>query len=346
MTRFKGTPLFGQDSSPSHTSNVLSLIATAIFWLIFTICSIVIKPQPAKPKYKEVQIVLSPKVEEKKEQPKPAPAAAAPAPAKAPEPVPTKAPNPAPTPAKESPKPKKQAPAAKPAPAPAKAPAPAPAPEPVLYDDPMEAFAKQTAPKKKQEFDWSQFDNEPAAETTSTTTTKNTPKPVESSFSGSAGSVAETSANTRQTSESKSSSKNSEISSSTSSSLGKIANTVYKGKAVEGVESEIQMNTASSNGKVVIQMIDGTSRALIDPKSPVINLSPEASKTIDGSRKVSIEFVVNEQGHVAYSDIEITPASLLTEIVISEIKSQISQWRFESATYSSIAKFEYNIVKK
>ena len=56
--RFKKIPLFGQDSSPQHTSNILALTGTLAFWLIFFIFMIVIKPKPQKPKFKEIQIVL------------------------------------------------------------------------------------------------------------------------------------------------------------------------------------------------------------------------------------------------------------------------------------------------
>ncbi len=56
--RFKKIPLFGKDSSPQHTSNILALTGTLAFWLIFFIFMIVIKPKPQKPKFKEIQIVL------------------------------------------------------------------------------------------------------------------------------------------------------------------------------------------------------------------------------------------------------------------------------------------------
>ena len=58
--KFKKIPLFGQDSSPQHTSNILALIGTLTFWLFFLICMIFIKQKPQKPKFKEIQIVLSP----------------------------------------------------------------------------------------------------------------------------------------------------------------------------------------------------------------------------------------------------------------------------------------------
>ena len=56
--KFKKIPLFGQDSSPQHTSNILALIGTLTFWLFFLICMIFIKQKPQKPKFKEIQIVL------------------------------------------------------------------------------------------------------------------------------------------------------------------------------------------------------------------------------------------------------------------------------------------------
>ena len=58
MIEYKGTPLFGEGSSISHTSEFFAIAGTVLFWLLFLIFAIVIKPHPKK-KYKEVQIVLS-----------------------------------------------------------------------------------------------------------------------------------------------------------------------------------------------------------------------------------------------------------------------------------------------
>ena len=79
MIEYKGTPLFGEGSSVSHTSEFFAIAGTVLFWLIFMIFSFVIKPQPKKPEYKEVQIVLSstPVVEKTSEAPAPAEAASA-----------------------------------------------------------------------------------------------------------------------------------------------------------------------------------------------------------------------------------------------------------------------------
>ncbi len=367
MTQFKKIPLFGKDSEPSHTSSVMSIILTAIFWLCFLIVSFIIKPLNQKPKYKEVQIVLSPSPTARKAPEPPAPAAPAPAPSQA-----SEAPSAAPTAPAATPQPPKQTapvtPAAKPAaktepkktaakPAQKKPAAttessaaktkPAQVSEPVYALDPMEAFAQQTSKKKSQEFDWSQFDDDTTEETVQSSPV--TPaKPAESSFSGSAGSAASTTANQRQTSTSKeTSSKSSSVSSETKNSLGKIASTMFDGTQTAGIQAQSNVkSTVSGTGKVVMEMTDGTQRTLLEPASPIINLSEEAAKTIDSSRKVTIEFVVNENGHVPYGDIEIIPAALLSEIAKREIKDQVSTWRFEAASFTSIAEFEYNIVKR
>ena len=53
-----------------------------------------------------------------------------------------------------------------------------------------------------------------------------------------------------------------------------------------------------------------------------------------------------ESGNVPQNEIQITPASILTEIVKSEIIEQISRWRFEAADYVAFAEFDYKIVKQ
>ena len=187
MINYKGTPLLGEDSNPQHTSEFFAIAGTVLFWLLFTIFSFVIKPQPEKPKYKEVQIVLSstPVVQKTEEAPAPAEAASASAassetvveqvvetpavevpaveaPAPKVEPAPGKETPPAPKPVEkivETPKPKAQPkPEPKketPKPQTQKTETPAPAKkaepvEPITYAvDPMEAFAAQTKNLKK-----------------------------------------------------------------------------------------------------------------------------------------------------------------------------------------------------
>ena len=176
MINYRGRPLFGEDSSPHNTSEFMALGGTLLFCILFLLSMIFVKPFPQKPKYKEVQIVLSSTPIVKETEANPAPAAAAPASAPAPvaEPAPVvekaalkteqktaveqkvvEAPKPKaqPKPAepkkvepkktetvqKTQPKPKAETPKTAPAPAPKPAPTPAPAPAPV-QEEPVQLY--------------------------------------------------------------------------------------------------------------------------------------------------------------------------------------------------------------
>lgn len=371
ITDFKGTPLFGQDSIPQNTSNFLAIAGTILFWLILLIVLLFAKPIEKKPKYKEVQIVLSSTPTVKKEE-SPAPAEAASSAASKTditqsEPVEVPAPV-QPTPAVEKAQPvtekksMEKAPAHKPV---EKKPEPKPVQkteakpavtkttpavtEPVeeYAVDPMEAFAQQTQKKTKKEFDWSMFDDEAAEEVSSSSEPVKKIQNNEPLFSGSAAAAAESSSQTVTSSSSTSKSVNNTASSSTSSALANIANSSFSGKAANGVESETNVKSAvSGNGKVMLEMSNGSSRALLDPAKPVVNLSEAAASTIDGSRTVKIRFRVVEAGNVPRGEIRITPESVLTDLVRNEIFDQLSRWRFEPADYSAFAEFDYKIVKR
>ena len=370
MINYKGTPLFGEDSNPQHTSEFFAIAGTALFWLLFLIFSFVIKPQPKKPEYKEVQIVLSstPVVQKSEEAPAPAETASASTSASNSEPVVEQIVE---TPVVESPaveRPAVESPAQKTEPSPVreapktvekKTEIPKTQPkqttkttpvqksepiEPVLYQDPMEAFAAQTAKKPKQEFDWSQFDDDDDPAETSTASKTNTVQNNTPAFSGIAG-TSESVADQKQTSTtSNNNSKSQNASSSTSSALEGIRNT-FRGKAVNGVQSETSAKTKTSgSGKIEMEMSNGRARALINPERPVINLSPAAAATIDASITVTISFKVNDKGNV--SGVTISPASAFKEIVKQEITGQLLDWLFEPADYSATASFEYKIVKQ
>ncbi|MCR5061897.1 MAG: hypothetical protein K6A89_01295 [Treponema sp.] len=345
MINYRGTPLFGEDSSVSHTSEFFAIAGTIVFWLIFLIFSFVIKPQPKK-QYKEVQIVLSstPVVQKIEEAPAPAEAASASASAAStasPEPV-VETPvveTPAPQ-TKKAETPKTSTQSSKPAPQ-KKVSEPV---EQVLYQDPMEAFAQQTKQQSKKEFDWSQFDEDEAEEASIQNQVK-TVQNNEPAFSGSAGTAASTESAKITSSSSSSNSKSDTASSSTSNALQGIRNTTFKGNAVNGVQSETSAKTKESgSGKVEMEMSNGRSRALISPASPVINLSAPAAATIDASITVSISFKVNEKGNV--SGVTITPSSAFKDIVKQEITGQLLEWIFEPADYTATATFEYKIVKR
>ena len=380
MINYKGTPVLGEDSNPQHTSEFFAIAGTVLFWLIFTIFSFAIKPQPKKPEYKEVQIVLSstPVVQKTEEAPAPAEAAAASAassesvveqvvetpvvetPAPKVEPAPVKETPPAPKPVEkkvETPKPKAQ-----PKPEPKKeapktqtqktqTPAPAKKTEPVeqieYAVDPMEAFAQQTNKKPKKEVDWdAMFADDEPAETQAASQTK-TVTSKEPAFSGTAGTSSTTATEKVTSSTTSSTSKSQSASSSTSKSLEGIKNSSFKGNAANGVQSETSVKAAQSgSGKVVMEMSNGRSRALLDPAKPVINLSAQAAATIDSSITVTIKFRVVEAGNVPRAEITITPESTLHQLVRDEIRNQISTWRFEPDDLAATATFEYKIVKQ
>ena len=367
MINYKGKPILGEGSSVSNTSEFFAIAGTILFWLLFLIFSFAIKAKPKK-QYKEVQIVLSstPVVQKSEEAPAPAEAASASAssqavvetpvvetPAPAPKAEPVQKTVETPTPKKvETPKPKAQTqpkkepaktqpkPAAKPAPAPQKT-----VSEPIEYAiDPMEAFAAQTAKKPKQEFDWSQFDDDEPAETSTSTPVK-TVQNNAPAFSGSAGTAATADSSKVTSISSNTGSKSSSASTSTSNALAGIRNSTFKGNAANGVQSETSAKTKTSgSGKVEMEMSNGRSRALLRPASPVINLSAPAAATIDASITVSISFKVNEKGNV--SGVTISPSSAFKDIVKQEITGQLLDWLFEPDDYTATATFEYKIVKK
>lgn len=361
MIEYKGTPLFGEGSSVSHTSEFFAIAGTVLFWLLFLIFSFVIKPHPKK-KYKEVQIVLSstPVVQKIEEASAPSEAASASAASAQSEPAQTQpvVETPPATAVKESPKP-----------APKKVDTPkqtakktetpktqqnqntksspvqkSESVEQILYQDPMEAFENQTKQKRNKEVDWdAMFDDEP--ELISPTGSR---KKVneENSFSDKYAGIKATEDNEKLTSSSSTSgSKSDEVSSSTSNALEEIKNSTLKGNAANGIQSETTAKTkANGSGRVEMEMSNGRSRTLINPTSPVINLSALAASTIDASKTVSITFKVLTSGNV--TEIKISPESILTPIVRDEINAQISKWLFEADDYTATATFYYKIVKK
>ena len=396
--RFKKIPLFGQDSSPQHTSNILALTGTLAFWLIFFIFMIVIKPKPQKPKFKEIQIVLpqdfttqknTAKKEEKSENQK--------EPSKMQETqkneviekpvqneVPqietsqetetvTKAPetkNAVPnntepktvqkTQAESKPAEQKAPENTKPKTAPITESKPVQKTESVQNAEPVEyaksveeLMAEQMNSKKKtNDFNWDMFEddmNEDNQDNVYTQFQNNSVETQKSTFSGEAGVAAEQNVSSikSETVQKEKNASTQKTSSSTANALAKISNTSFKGKVENGIigQTEVQTET-NQDGHVKLKMSNGNTRALLEPTQPVINLSQNAASTIDGSRTVKIRFKVVESGNVPQNEIQITPASILTEIVKSEIIEQISKWRFEAADYIAFAEFDYKIVKQ
>ena len=263
----------------------------------------------------------------------------------APKPVEKKVETPKPK-VQPKPEPKKEAPKTQnqktPDPAPAKKVEPV---EPIEYAvDPMEAFAAQTRKQPKKDFDWSQFDDEPAE--TQTASQVKTVQTKEPAFSGTAGTAEPVADQKVSSTSSNSNSKSQSASTATSSALEGIKNSSFRGNAANGVQSETSVKAKESgSGRVMMEMSGGRTRALISPAKPVINLSAQAAATIDNSITVTIKFRVVEAGNVPRAEITITPESTLHQLVRDEIRNQISTWRFEPADYTATASFEYKIIK-
>ena len=396
--RFKKIPLFGQDSSPQHTSNILALIGTLTFWLFFLICMIFIKQKPQKPKFKEIQIVLSqdfttqkttPTKEDKSEnQKEPSKMQETQKTEEIVQPVQnevpqietsqvtetvTKAPetkNAVPnktepktvqkTQAESKPAEQKAPENTKPKTAPITESKPVQKTESVQNAEPVEyaksveeLMAEQMNSKKKtNDFNWDMFEddmNEDNQDNVYTQFQNNSVETQKSTFSGEAGVAAEQNVSSikSETVQKEKNASTQKTSNSTANALAKISNTSFKGKVENGIigQTEVQTET-NQDGHVKLKMSNGDTRALLEPTQPVINLSQNAASTIDGSRTVKIRFKVVESGNVPQNEIQITPASILTEIVKSEIIEQISRWRFEAANYIAFAEFDYKIVKQ
>ena len=396
--RFKKIPLFGQDSSPQHTSNILALIGTLTFWLFFLICMIFIKPKPQKPKFKEIQIVLSqdfttqkttPTKEDKSENQKESSkmqetqkteeivkpvqnevpqietSQVTETVTKAPEtknavPNKTEPKTVQKTQAESKPAEQKAPENTKPKTAPITESKPVQKTESVQNAEPVEyaksveeLMAEQMNSKKKtNDFNWDMFEddmNEDNQDNVYTQFQNNSVETQKSTFSGEAGVAAEQNVSSikSETVQKEKNASTQKTSSSTANALAKISNTSFKGKVENGIigQTEVQTET-NQDGHVKLKMSNGNTRALLEPTQPVINLSQNAASTIDGSRTVKIRFKVVESGNVPQNEIQITPASILTEIVKSEIIEQISRWRFEAANYIAFAEFDYKIVKQ
>ena len=210
-----------------------------------------------------------------------------------------------------------------------------------------ELMEEQMANKKtRQNVDWDAMFGDDSSSTEKTTISDSKKVTTSSSTAGSAANTA-SQENARQTSNSDSAKKNSATASqSTSSDLDKIAKA--ESKSGSGTKTDIAAKTSKDgSGKVMMEMADGSKRALMRPKEPAINLSEQAAQTFTLSKAtVKITFKVVQKGNVPRTEIKITPESILTESIRKEIIDQLSQWIFEEADFDGTATFEYTIEKR
>lgn len=208
-----------------------------------------------------------------------------------------------------------------------------------------ELMAEQFAQKKQSKtVDWdSMFADE---EQESSSASQNSVKTVQtaSSLEGTSGTGTTASSGAVSSSSGSSNSENQTASSSTLSALGTLKKTTFTGSAGISHTSQLNAQAVTGNGKSQLAMADGSVRTLIEPAQPVINISEENAALIDSSRNVTINFEITESGNV--QNVNIVPAAIIPLPVQNEIIAQIKHWRFEAASYTSSAKFQYSIIKK
>lgn len=349
MIEYKGTPLFGEGSSVSHTSEFFAIAGTVLFWLLFLIFSFVIKPQPKK-KYKEVQIVLSstPVVQKIEEASAPSEAASASAASAQSEPaqtqpvVETPAPAPKAEPVQktvETPKPKTQT-QPQPKPSPAAKPAPAPQQtmsEPIEYATDLSGGVDFNKIAKKTPLDNSIFDSMDSDDINfSDNDSSSRVVNGQSSMSGTGGTI---SANKNEglKSESLQGAKTEEARHGTE--ICKIRDT----KEIVNSESGLGENPKKSAGKDKNSVVwtDGTGARTY--YSLDTNLSDKAIKSMQVSKATpfTITFSVDADGNVMITTIEIKNEFILSDIIKKEMKEKIGSWKFGKGSGISKAQFDW-----
>lgn len=205
-----------------------------------------------------------------------------------------------------------------------------------------ELMAEMTAKKPSQQNDYTQDYESSEREFKPEVSKSSTP-----SSTGLSGSAA-SSSKSADTSAASSSAENSpdrsqSASSSTSQALAGIKDVVYFAKAGSTVgHTQITESSSSSSGELSMKMTDGSTRQLLNPKSPAIRISEENAKLIDTTRNVSIEFIVNPDGTVPYNSIEIVPAAALPSPIQQEIRNQLMNWLFSKGG-TNRAVFKYTL---
>lgn len=349
MIEYKGTPLFGEGSSVSHTSEFFAIAGTVLFWLLFLIFSFVIKPQPKK-KYKEVQIVLSstPVVQKAEEASVPSEAAGASAASAQSEPaqtqpvVETPAPAPKAEPVQktvETPNPKTQT---QPQPKPSSAAKPAPEPqqtmsEPIEYATDLSGGVDFNKIAKKTPVDNSIFDSMDSDDINfSDNDSSSRVVNGQSSMSGTGGTI---SANKNEglKSESQQGAKTEEARHGTE--ICKIRDT----KEIVNSESGLGENPKKSAGKDKNSVVwtDGTGARTY--YSLDTNLSDKAIKSMQVSKATpfTITFSVDADGNVMITTIEIKNEFILSDIIKKEMKEKIGSWKFGKGSGISKAQFDW-----
>ena len=369
-------PVFGKDSLPHASSRVISLGVTTLFWFIFIICAIYIGPKKNdNVKYEVVQLMLSPedhyvpnitqemidkvggKAESEADMEQNAPAQER-LPAVEQQ-VPVETPVSQPIQKQKNPAPVNTNNAQKSPASTAKQPVPVPESSTVSQtasttsaktydyansvDDMLKTQTANTKPKDYSNVDWdAMFGDSSNAQTSQSVAT--TKVQSQNSVSGAAATTSSPSNPTASSSSGTNSSgaTNNTASSSTLNSLSQMANSNAAAGSNSSNSSTANASSSSSQKTATggpFEFNDGASRSL---KSELkITFSSEASKAITENRDLVISFYINEAGNVY--NISFKNSAGIAPIVLSEIKTQINKWIFDSAPNTSIATFRLKI---
>ena len=369
-------PVFGKDSLPHASSRVISLGVTTLFWFIFIICAIYIGPKKNdNVKYEVVQLMLSPedhyvpnitqemidkvggKAESEADMEQNAPAQER-LPAVEQQ-VPVETPVSQPVQKQKNPAPVNTNNAQKSPASTAKQPVPVPESSTVSQtasttsaktyeyansvDDMLKTQTANTKPKDYSNVDWdAMFGDSSNAQTSQSVAT--TKVQSQNSVSGAAATTSSPSNPTASSSSGTNSSgaTNNTASSSTLNSLSQMANSNAAAGSNSSNSSTANASSSSSQKTATggpFEFNDGASRSL---KSELkITFSSEASKAITENRDLVISFYINEAGNVY--NISFKNSAGIAPIVLSEIKTQINKWIFDSAPNTSIATFRLKI---
>ena len=376
-------PVFGKDSLPHASSRVISLGVTTLFWFIFIICAIYIGPKKKdNVKYEVVQLMLSPEdhyvpnitqemidkvggkagSEADMAGSEADMAQNAPAQERLPaveQQVPVETPVSNPVQKQKNPAPVNTNNAQKSPASTAKQPDPVPESSTVSQttsttsaktydyansvDDMLKTQAANTKPKDYSNVDWdAMFGDSSNAQTSQSVAT--TKVQSQNSVSGAAATTSSPSNPTASSSSgtNSSSATNNTASSSTLNSLSQMANSNAAAGSNSSNSSTANASSSSSQKTATggpFEFNEGTSRSL---KSELkITFSSEASKAITENRDLVISFYINEAGNVY--NISFKNSAGIAPIVLSEIKTQINKWIFDSAPNTSIATFRLKI---
>lgn len=368
--QYKGTPVFGRDSNPQNTSEFVAITGTVLFWLLVLLFFIFAKPFAKKPEFKTVQIVLSSTPVAKTEKKESAASSAAAKKAESTEKKiekqdlktvkeeaaaskpktenkpKTETQKIAETPKKAPEKPANKAPSkpaeSKKAAAPAKTPAPA---APVEYARSVEELMAEqmsTTKKSASDFNWDAFSDSDDGASSSVSQPQ---KVAAASTTGGSAAKVSQSTDTGVVSQTERDGSVSETASSnTTGKLSGVRNAKFIGNAGTSHSSELTAGVSNGSGKNQFAMTDGSSRGLLEPADPRIDLSEQAASLIDSTINVTIFIEVQPSGNV--TSVDFNPSSIVPPLVQSEIRAQlVGKWRFERADYSSMGKFQYTIKK-